>query len=175
MIHQKGSCTIEFGDSNRRMPVNNSVSPPFLDKDRHTFKLHVLNSSAKSTHQKNQRFKHKTKFREHDRNIWSAVKIVIPPETSVAVPVLANFPSGSNCLYVEKVCSTNRNTDNIYAPPDSLILKTNTHYTLWTFLPLLSLFKLAKCSGKDITQIPGLTTWESTPLRTSRIFMHMQG
>ena len=26
VIRQEGSCTIEFGDSNRRMPVNNSVS-----------------------------------------------------------------------------------------------------------------------------------------------------
>jgi hypothetical protein len=111
------------------MPVNNSVSPPFLDEDGHAFKLHILNSSAKSTHRKNQRFKRKTKFREHDRNIRSTVKIVIPPETSVAVPVLANFPSGSNCLYVEKVFSTNRSTDNVYAPPDSLILKTNPWFS----------------------------------------------
>ena len=109
------------------MPVNNSVSPPFLDEDGHTFKLHILNSSDKSTHPKNQRFKRKTKFREHNRNIRSAVKIVIPPETSVAVPVLANFPSGLNCLYVEKVFSTNRNADDVYTPPDSLILKRNPH------------------------------------------------
>ena len=57
VIHQEGSCTIEFGDSDQRMPVNNSVSPPFLDEDGHAFKLCVLNSSAKSTHRKNQRFK----------------------------------------------------------------------------------------------------------------------
>ena len=57
VIRQEGSCAIEFGDSNRRMPVNNSVSPPFLDEDGHTFKLRVLNSSAKSTHRNNQRFK----------------------------------------------------------------------------------------------------------------------
>ena len=125
VILQEGSCTIEFGDSNRRMPVNNSVSPPFLDEDGHTFKLRVLNSSAKFTHRKNQRFKRKTKFREHDRNIQSAIKIVIPLKTSVAVPILANFPSGSNCLYVEKVFSTNRNADDVYALPDSLILKRN--------------------------------------------------
>ena len=101
VICQEGSCTMDFRDSNWRMPVNNSVSPSFLDEDGCTFKLCVLNSSAKSTHQKDQRFKHKTKFREHDRNIWSAVKIIIPPETSVAVPVLANFPSGvilQNCF-----------------------------------------------------------------------------
>ena len=133
VIRQEGSCTIEFGDTNRRMPVNNSVSPPFLDEDGHTFKLHVLNSSAKSTHQKNQRFKCKTKFREHDKNIRSTVKIVIPPETCVAVPVLANFLSHSNCLYVEKVFSTNRNSDDIYMPPDSLILKKNPHLHIVNF------------------------------------------
>ena len=43
----------------------------------------------------------------------------------VAVPVLANFPSGSNCLYVEKVFSTNWTADYVYVPPDSLILKKN--------------------------------------------------
>jgi hypothetical protein len=133
VIRQEGSCTIEFGDSNRRMPVNNSVSPLFLDEDGHAFKLRVLNSSAKSTHRKNQRFKRKTKFREHDRNILSAVKIVIPPETSVAVPVLANFPSGLNCLYVDKVFSTNRNADDVYAPPDSVILKRNPYLHVANF------------------------------------------
>ena len=52
-------------------------------------------------------------------------KIVILPETSVAIPVLANFPTGSNYLYVEKVFSSNRNPDDFYTPPDSLIAKGN--------------------------------------------------
>src|ERR1700691_48564 len=105
------------------MPVNNSVSPPFIDEEGHAFKLRILSSSTRSIHRKNQRFKWKTKLRKTDRNVRSSVKIIIPPETSVAVPVLTNFPSGLNCLYVEKVFSTNRNPDNVYAPPDSLILK----------------------------------------------------
>src|ERR1700683_5835403 len=105
------------------MPVNNSVSPPFIDEEGHTFKLRVLSSSTRSMHRKNQRFKWKTKLRKTDRNVRSSIKIIIPPETSVAVPVLANFPSGLNYLYVEKVFSTNRNPDDVYAPPDSLILK----------------------------------------------------
>src|SRR6202046_3338711 len=123
VIQKEGNCFIEFGDSDRRMRLNNSVSLPFIDEEGHTFKLRVLNSSTQSIHQKNQRFKRKTKFRKTDRNVRSSVKIVITPETSVAVPVLANFPSGLNCLYVEKVFSTNRNPDDVYAPPDSLILK----------------------------------------------------
>src|ERR1700723_1634652 len=122
VIRKDRNCFIEFGDSDQRMPVNNLVSPPFIDKEGHTFKLRVLNSSTRTIHRKNQRFKRKTKFRKTDRNVRSSVKIVIPPETSVTVPVLTNFPSGWNCLYVEKVFSTNRNPDNVYAPPDSLIL-----------------------------------------------------
>jgi hypothetical protein len=50
VICQEGFCMIEFGDSDQRMPVNISVLPPFLKEDGHAFKLHVLNSSVKSTH-----------------------------------------------------------------------------------------------------------------------------
>src|ERR1700735_3942568 len=104
------------------MPVNNLVSPPFINKEGHTFKLCVLNSSSQSIHQKNQRFKQKTKFRKTDRNVQSSNKIIIPPETLVAVPILTNFPSGLNCLYVEFFLSINKNPNNGYVPPDSLIL-----------------------------------------------------
>ena len=96
----------------------------------------------------NQRFKQKTKFREHNRNIRSAVKIVIPPETSVAVPVLANFPSSSNCLYIEKVFSTNRNADDIYAPPDSLILKKNPRLHVVNFSASAIMVQTSQVLGK---------------------------
>jgi hypothetical protein len=125
VIQKEGTCFIEFGDSDWRMLVNNLVSPPFIDEEGHTFKLCVLNSSTWSIHQKNQRFKQKTKFRKTNRNVWSSIKIIIPPETSVVVPVLTNFPSGLNCLYVEKVFSTNGNPNDVYVPPDSSILRKN--------------------------------------------------
>ena len=89
-----------------------------------------------------------TKFREHNRNIRSAVKIVIPPETSVAVPVLANFPSGSNCLYVEKVFSTNQNTDDVYVPPDSLILKKNPRLHVANFSASTITVQIGQVLGK---------------------------
>jgi hypothetical protein len=111
------------------MVVENSVSPPFTDEDGHAFKVRVLKAtslkSKQSTHRRNQKFKRRTRFRNSDMNIRSAAKIIIPPETSVAIPVLANFPTGSNQLYVEKVFSSNRNPDDFYAPPDSLITKGN--------------------------------------------------
>ena len=43
---------------------------------------------------------------------------------------------------------------------------------LQIFLPPLSWFRSAKYLERDTTQISGLTTWENTPLRTSRKFMH---
>ena len=130
------------------MPVNNSVALPFLNEDGHAFKLRVLNSSAKSTHQKNQRFKRKTKFREHNRNVRSTIKIVIPPETSVVVPILANFPSGSNCLYVEKVFSTNRNADDVYTLPESLILKRNPRLHVANFSATAIMVQIGQVLGK---------------------------
>ena len=68
----------------------------------------------------------KTKFRKTNKNVRSAAKIIISPETSVMVPVLAHFPNGLNCLHVEKIFSTNRNLDDVYVPPDSLILRKNS-------------------------------------------------
>ena len=46
VLQWEGTCLIEFGDSDSRMPVNNLVSPLFIDKEGHTFKLRVLNSST---------------------------------------------------------------------------------------------------------------------------------
>ena len=55
--------------------------------------------------------------------IYDLLSKLLPP----TVPILTNFPSELNCLYVEKVFSTNPNADDIYVPPDSLILKKNPH------------------------------------------------
>ena len=54
-----------------------------------------------------------------------SIKVVIPLETCVTVPVLANFRETATCLYIEKVFNSNRNLEDIYAAPDSLISKEN--------------------------------------------------
>ena len=43
----------------------------------------------------------------------------------MAVPVLANFKESATCLYVEKVFNSNRNLEDIYTAPDSIITKEN--------------------------------------------------
>jgi len=50
VIRQEGSCFIELGDLDQKMPVNNSISPLFLNEEGHTLKLHALKSSTQSTH-----------------------------------------------------------------------------------------------------------------------------
>jgi len=146
VIRQEGSCFVEFGDSNRKMAVNNSISPPFLDEEGHAFKLHVLKSSTQSTHRKNQRFSERQNSGKVTKNIWSAVKIVIPPKLPSQYDS-CQFPKGSNCLYVKKVFSTNRNPDDVYAPPDSLILRVIQGCMSLISLPPPVYFRSAKYSG----------------------------
>ena len=68
--------------------------------------------------------------------------------TGMYVSVLANFPSGSNCLYVEKVFSTNRNADDVYAPPNSLILKKNPRLHIANFLASTIMVQIGQVPGK---------------------------
>ena len=74
--------------------------------------------------------------------------VVIPPETSVAIPVLANFPKGSNCLYIEKIFMTNRNHDDVYAPPDSLILRGNPKLHVANFSATARTIQIGQVLGK---------------------------
>ena len=53
-----------------------------------------------------------------------------------------------NCLYVEKVFSTNRNTNDVYAPPDSLILKTNPHLHVANFCASAITVQIGQVLGK---------------------------
>src|SRR6202453_345676 len=110
------------------MDIANSVSLELLDEDGHAFKVQRINSGSKGLikkidHRRNQQIRRKSKYRANNQNVQSRIKVVIPLETCVTVPVLANFPDKSTSLYVEKVFSSNRNLEDVYAAPDSLICK----------------------------------------------------
>jgi hypothetical protein len=121
-----GETQLELAESGWRMKVENSTSSPFTDKDGHAFKIKVPRSmNLKSVHRKNLVFRQRTRFRSTDQNVRSAIKILVPPKTSVAIPVLVNFPTRINALYIEKVFTTNTNPEDIYAPPDSIITKNS--------------------------------------------------
>jgi hypothetical protein len=64
------------------------------------------------------------------------------------IPVLANFPKGSNCLYVEKIFTTNRNRDDVYTPPNSLILKGNPKLHVANFSATATTIQIGQILGK---------------------------
>jgi hypothetical protein len=89
------------------------------------------------------------------------------------IPILANFPKGSNCLYVEKVFSTNRNPDDVYTPPDSLIMKSNPRLHVANFS--------ATATTIQIGQVPGIghntNSWldrmgKYSPENQQKIYVH---
>ena len=46
VIRQEGGCNLEFGGSDQRMVVENSVSTLFTDEDGHVFKVRVLKATS---------------------------------------------------------------------------------------------------------------------------------
>ena len=45
VIRSEGNCSLEFGNSRRRMHVENSVSPPFTDEEGHAFKIKAFRNT----------------------------------------------------------------------------------------------------------------------------------
>ena len=108
----EGRTFLEFGDSRRSLNTVNLISPELVNEDGHTFKVRRISLTNKGflkkiNHQRNQWIKRKSKFQASDQNVQSKVKVVIPPETCVTVPVLANFPKKSESLYVKKIFNSN--------------------------------------------------------------------
>ena len=56
----------------------------------------------------------KSKCQTTNQNVQSKIEVVIPLETCVTVPVLANFKDAATCLYFKKVFNSNRNLEEIY-------------------------------------------------------------
>ena len=104
----EGRTFLEFGDSGRSLNIARSVALEITDEEGHTFKIQRLESADKGLakeigHHWNQRKRRKSKFRTTNQNVRSKIKVVIPLETCVTVPVLANFKEAAACLYVKKV------------------------------------------------------------------------
>ena len=108
----EGRTFLEFGDSEQTLDIANSIFPEFISEDGHAFCVRRIHSTAegfskKIDHRRSQRIRRKTKFWAMDQNVWSKLKIIIPPETCVTIPVIAKFPEKSNSLFVEKIFSSN--------------------------------------------------------------------
>src|ERR1700683_1540369 len=135
------------------MDIANSVSPELLDEDGHAFKVRRINSGSKGLikkidHQRNQRIRRKSKYQASDQNIWSKIKVIIPPETCVTVPVLANFPDKSTSLYVEKIFNSNRNLEDVYSALDLLICKEDPALQVSNFSSMAVTVQVGQVLGR---------------------------
>ena len=79
-----------------------SVALEIIDEEGHTFKIQRLKSinkglSKEMSHRRHQWKRRKSKFWTTDQNVELKIKAVIPPETCVTVPVLANFKDAVTC------------------------------------------------------------------------------
>jgi hypothetical protein len=96
VIREEGQAYLQFGASGRRLQVAKSTSPPLIDEDGHAFKVKVQpgivqHGPKAKIHRRNQKLNRKARFRRQNSDVWATERVVIPPETSVAVPVQLSF------------------------------------------------------------------------------------
>nr|GAT46647.1 predicted protein [Mycena chlorophos] len=127
ILRDEGSTYLQFGSSERRLAVESSTSPSQIDEDGHTFQVRTaagathLRGPRASIHRRNQKHRRRQKGRSAKGEVIAAERVVILPETSIAVPVKAYFPKGCEALYVERQIRTNGNESDLYGAADTLI------------------------------------------------------
>jgi hypothetical protein len=130
IIREEGAAYLECGNSGRRLKVNSSTLTPMQDEDGHAFKVIVRQELQQhvpkaKVHRRNQKLNRKSRLRHQNNEVLATKKVIIAPETGIAIPVPASFPRGQDLLFVERYFGTNGNVDDVYASPDSLICRSN--------------------------------------------------
>ncbi|KAJ7799169.1 hypothetical protein B0H14DRAFT_3491884 [Mycena olivaceomarginata] len=130
IIRQEGTTHLGFGDSGRRLLVENSTSPPLVDNEGHAFEVKCARAkvdagSKQATHRRNQKFRQRARKKERDGRVTSTERVVILPKTSKLVKVATYFPKDCEQLLVEKHMKSCGNSDDIYGSADTFISKPN--------------------------------------------------
>lgn len=126
IVCDKGESSLIFGKSGRSVVVHNSLTMPFLDEDRHTFKLRVrpdiTNRILKSkTHWKSQVWKKQIKHQQSELQVQSQYQVSIPPESSRLVEVCIDFDNPMSTLFIERSFISNGNLEELYGCTNMLI------------------------------------------------------
>ncbi|KAJ3717173.1 hypothetical protein C8R42DRAFT_744318 [Lentinula raphanica] len=114
-IRKEGKTHLEFGSTGRRL-------------EGFSGRMAKL-----AQHRKNQKARRLARIRASDISVRATKQVVVSPGTTKWVSVSANFPSGCEELYVEKLLTTNRNDEDIYGSPDTLISKQNPRIPVANF------------------------------------------
>ena len=117
---------LQFGESGRRIQVENSVGPSLVNEEGHCFSVVCEQGPIAMkirSHRRAKRERHKELQESKDKNVRAINTTIIPPETCVKVPVKFNPPTNKpkECVYVEKTMYTHKNADDVYGCADSII------------------------------------------------------
>ncbi|PBL04509.1 hypothetical protein ARMGADRAFT_864912, partial [Armillaria gallica] len=85
ILRRGSSSFLSFGDSGREAEVENSTAP-----------------SIHRTHRWSQKIRRRQRFLRNRGEVRSAQRVVLPPESSVKVPVNVHFTSNSKELFIER-------------------------------------------------------------------------
>lgn len=94
-----GSTMVIFGGSGRSLKVQNSVGPSLLELNRKAFVVESKEPTSKSKD---------IVLKSEDNSVRASETIIIPPQTSVMILVLVNFPKDRNTVFIEKIFKLER-------------------------------------------------------------------
>ena len=126
VIRDEGETTLKFGKSGRSVKVHNSLTTPFVDDDRHSFKVRVRSDITcrilkSKAHRKSQVQKKRIRGRQIEQQVRSKYQVSIPPESSKLVEVYANYDNSARTLFVERSFLSNGNPEDLYGSADTLV------------------------------------------------------
>ena len=115
IVRKEGAVSLVFGDSERSIPVECSTTPSLIDDGGHAFNIVKLGTAKPPTS--------RTRRLKHDSYVRAKSLTIIPPESSKLVEVSANFPSGGQDLFVERIFAASKNPDDVFGSAHTLISK----------------------------------------------------
>ncbi|KAF7341208.1 TY3B-TY3B protein [Mycena venus] len=178
IIREEGSTYLQFGDSGRRLPVENSTSPPLIDGNGHAFEVRCARARAKKNskpaiHRRNQKFRQRSRKKERDGRVFSTERVVIPAKTSKLVKVSTHFPKDCEQLIVERLLKSCGNVDDIYGSADTFISKDKPALHIANF----SDFPVIVSEGQVVGTAHNPRTWldkasKMSPIQKQRAEAH---
>ncbi len=148
IIRTEEATYVQFGENGGRVRATNSIGPTQIKEGGHCFSVSKKkpqdNSEPDHAAQKKTK-KKRAKERKQALAVRSVKLVTILPQQCVKVPVSANFPTNGTALFVERLFNINKNPDDVYGAPDSLISSSDPFLHVSNF------------SSKPIKIFPGQT------------------
>ncbi|KAK1215716.1 hypothetical protein PQX77_021659 [Marasmius sp. AFHP31] len=136
VMRRDGRSFLKFGESERELEVENSISSKRTDKNGHVFRILVrIRLNKVEVHAKN--------------------RTIIPAESCKKVQVEARFPEGINYLYIERHIQMVQNEDQVHGSPDSLIMRADPCLLVSNF----SRFPVVIAAGQSLGTSHNPATW----------------